>query len=362
MGTGDFAYNGLVARQPEAAGERAAGAPLGSSSGGRVGHLTGVAALHVVTIFVLVSLVFFLPRALPGDPLNALLDPEVGGTFTAEARAELEAHYQLDRPIGEQYVGYLGRMLTLDFGWSISRQSPVSTLVAARLPWTLLLMGLALSFAGAISWIVGTTSAWRRGSKSDRGLVAAFTLARSVPDFAIATVLLVVFAVLVPVLPVAGNRTVFAQYTSIWQELGDVIAHLILPVSALTIGLLGSKFLLVRNSVIGSLGQEYMMLARAKGLPTRIQKYRHAGRNALLPFLTLLGVQFGFAVGGSIFVEEVFTYPGMGTLILDAVDARDYPLLEALFLVLAATVLVANFAVDLIYTWLDPGVSAGTPS
>ncbi|MDH3300935.1 MAG: ABC transporter permease [Acidimicrobiia bacterium] len=351
-----------MAQDAETGAERGTRASLRPPSDGRVNHLSALAALHLVTIFVLVSLVFFLPRALPGDPLNALLDPEVGGTFTAEARAELEAHYQLDRPLGEQYVRYLGRMATLDFGWSISRQSPVSSLIAARLPWTLLLMGLALTFAAAISWLAGTTSAWRRGSRSDRALVAVLTLARSVPDFAIATILLIVFAVLVPVLPVAGNRTVFAQYTSIWQEAGDVTAHLILPVSALTIGLLGSKFLLVRNSVIGSLGQEYMMLARAKGLPIRVQKYRHAGRNALLPFLTLLGVQFGFAVGGSIFVEEVFTYPGMGTLILDAVDARDYPLLEAVFLVLAATVLMANFVVDLIYTWLDPGVSTGARS
>jgi len=118
--------------------------------------------------------------------------------------------------------------------------------------------------------------------------------------------------------------------------------------------LLGTKFLLVRNTVIGCLGQDYMVMARAKGLPESIQRRRHAGRNALPPFLTLIGIQAGLAVGGTIFVEQVFTYPGMGNLVLSAVDARDYPLLEALFLVLAAAVLGANLLVDLVSTWVVP--------
>ncbi len=316
--------------------------------------LAANAGLYLATMLALVTLVFFLPRALPGDPLATLLDPESGFTFSDEARAELEAHYGLDRPIGEQYVRYLGNAATLDFGWSISRQTVVSSLIAARLPWTLLLMGSALLFSAAISWVVGVGSAWRRGSIGDRGAVTILTLLRAVPDFALAAALLVLFAVVIPVFPVAGNRTVFAEYSSWFDELTDVAHHFVLPASALTLSLIGTKFLLVRNTVIGSLGQEYMVMARAKGLPTNVQKYRHAGRNALLPFITLLGVQIGFAVGGSIFVEEVFTYPGMGTLILDAVEARDYPLLEALFLVLAATVLVANLTIDLIYTWIDP--------
>jgi peptide/nickel transport system permease protein len=137
-----------------------------------------------------------------------------------------------------------------------------------------------------------------------------------------------------------------------------VARHLVLPAGALTLSLLGTKFLLVRNTVLSTLGQDYMLLARAKGLPERMVKYRHAGRNALLPFVTVLGIQAGFAVGGSVFVESVFSYPGMGTLILRAVDARDYPVLEASFLTLALLVLVVNFGLDLLYARLDPRVVA----
>jgi peptide/nickel transport system permease protein len=310
--------------------------------------------LYLVTMVGLVTLIFFLPRALPGDPLGALIDPEAGLTFTAEARAELESHYGLDRPLGEQYLRYLGKIATGDFGWSISQQSPVVNLVEARLPWTLLLMGSGLGLAAVISWVVGVGSAWRRGSVRDRVVVSVFTVVRAVPDFALAAVLLIVFAVVLPWFPVAGSRTVFAQYSSWVDQVADIGYHLVLPLSALTLSLLGTKFLLVRNTVIGCLGQDYMVLARAKGLPESIQRRRHAGRNAVLPFLTLMGIQAGFAVGGTIFVEQVFTYPGMGDLVLSAVDARDYPLLEALFLVLAATILAANLVVDVVSTWLTP--------
>jgi ABC-type dipeptide/oligopeptide/nickel transport system permease component len=127
-----------------------------------------------------------------------------------------------------------------------------------------------------------------------------------------------------------------------------------LPVTALTLSLLGSKFLLVRNTVVSSLGEDYLLLARAKGLPERLLKYRHAGRNALLPFLTVVGIQAGFAASGSLFVEAVFAYPGMGTLILKAVEARDYPVLDASFFVSALVVILMNLMVDLLYGRLDP--------
>jgi peptide/nickel transport system permease protein len=305
-------------------------------------------------MFALVTIVFLLPRALPGDPLGALIDPEAGQTFTADARAQLEAHYGLDQPLGEQYVRYLGRIATLDFGWSISQQTPVTDLVKARLPWTLLLMGTAVTLAATISWTVGVRAAWHRGTRRDRTAVAVLTTLRAIPEFAIAAVLLVVFAVVLPWFPVAGSRTVFAQHSSWFTALLDILHHLVLPVTALTLSLIGTKFLLVRNTMIGCLGQDYMVMARAKGLPEAIQRRRHAGRNAIAPFLALVGIQVGFAVGGTIFVEQVFSYPGMGTLVLSAVDFRDYPLLEALFLILAATVLAANLVVDLVTTWITP--------
>jgi peptide/nickel transport system permease protein len=328
--------------------------------GGRAGgRAATVVALYAVTLLAVVTLVFLLPRAMPGDPLAALDDP-ASGTYInhAEARERVLAHYGLDRPLHEQYAGFLAGLATGDLGWSIARNAPVRDLVAAHLPWTLLLTGLALALASALSFIAGVTAAWYRGRLPDRAAVVVLTTLRATPEYALAAALLVGFAVLLPVFPLYGARTAFAAHESLGAAVGDVLAHLVLPLTALTLSLIGAKFLLVRNTVLSALGEDYLLLARAKGLPTRLLQYRHAGRNALLPFLTILGVQAGFAVGGAIFVEAVFAYPGMGTLILRAVEARDYPVLEAVFLTLAVTVLVANLLVDLVYRRLDPRVGA----
>ena len=317
-------------------------------------------ALYLMTILAAVTMMFLLPRFMPGDPLSALLDPESNITMTAEARERIEAHYGLNRPLFEQYADYLGDIATLDFGWSISFQTPVWDLIKSRAPWTALLMSTSLFVASTVSYVAGVMAGWRRGSASDRAAVSALTVVRAIPEYAIAAALLILLAVLVPVFPVAGSRTLFMQDATMMESVLDVAAHLVLPATALTLGLMGSKFLLVRNTVIGTLGQEYMLLARAKGLPERRQQFGHAGRNALLPFLAILGIQAGFAVGGTIFVETVFTYPGMGTLILSAVEARDYPLLEALFVVLAAAILLANLIIDLISAGLDPDVGSAS--
>jgi peptide/nickel transport system permease protein len=182
-------------------------------------------------------------------------------------------------------------------------------------------------------------------------------VAQAIPEYALAAVLLIAFAVVLPIFPLAGARTPFADHGTIAGVL-DVAKHLVLPAGALTLSLLGTKFLFVRNTMMSALGADYMVLARAKGLPDRLLKYRHAGRNALLPFLTLVGIQVGYAVGGAVFIESVFAYPGMGSLILDAVEARDYPVLEATFLVLAVVVLAVNLALELVYARVDPRVGA----
>lgn len=315
--------------------------------------------LYLLTLFVVVTLVFVLPRAMPGDPLTALQDPDNNVFVTdPELRERLLAYYGLDEPLPEQYLGYLTSVATGDLGWSISRNTPVTTLVAAHLPWTLLLMGSALALASGLSFLAGVTSAWHCGKRRDRAIVVAMEGIRAVPEYALASILLIIFAVLLPVFPLAGARTPFATYTSRFAGLADVATHLALPLAALTLSLLGSKFLLVRNTVMSSLGADYMVAARAKGLPQRLLKYRHAGRNALLPFVTVVGIQTGFAVGGAVFVESVFAYPGMGSLILEAVEARDYPVLEAVFLVLALVVLVLNLGLELLYARLDPRVGA----
>ena len=316
-----------------------------------------VVMTSAVTLLAVVTVVFALPRAMPGDPLAALQDRSTATPISPEASAHLRSYYRLDRPLGSQYGHYLSRLARGDLGWSISRNVPVRTLVAAHLPWTLLLLGTSMAVAAAASFLAGVAAAWRRGRPLDRGLLATMTALRALPPYALAAFLLVVLAVLLPVFPLAGARTPFAAYGSPLGAVGDVGRHLVLPAAALGLSLLSTRFLLVRNTMVSSLGQDYMVLGRAKGLPPRLLKYRHGGRNALLPFVASLGVEAGFGVGFSILVESVFAYPGMGTLILRAVETRDYPVLEGAFLALALTVLSVNAAAELVMRRLDPRVA-----
>ena len=315
-------------------------------------------ALYALTMVAVALVVFALPRAMPGDPLTAVEDPD-NSLYLSDpvVRDELRRYYGLDKPLADQFGSYVGNLAQGDLGFSIARKAPVSGLIRAHLPWTLLLMGVSLFVASVLSFLAGVAATWRRGRAGDRWLIVGMTAARAVPEYALAAVLLIIFAVVFPVFPLAGARTPFNEYGRV-EGLLDIGRHLVLPVTALTLSLLGTKFLLVRNTMISTLGQDYMVMARAKGLTDRLQKYRHAGRNALLPFLTVVGIQAGFAVGGSVFVESVFAYPGMGTLILRAVEARDYPVLEATFLVLAFVVLAVNLLLELLYARIDPRVGA----
>ena len=305
-----------------------------------------------------VVVVFALPRAMPGDPLAALDDPD-NSLFVTDpvVRENVRAYYGLDQPLPEQFGEYVRQLARGDLGFSIARKTPVATLLRAHLPWTLLLMGVSIVVASLVSFVAGVAATWRRGRISDRSLMTGMTVAQAVPEYALAAVLLIGFAVVLPIFPLAGARTPFADHGTVAGVL-DVARHLVLPAGALTVSLLGTKFLLVRNTMISALGADYMVLARAKGLPDRLLKYRHAGRNALLPFLTVVGIQAGYAVGGAVFVESVFAYPGMGTLILRAVEARDYPVLEGTFLVLALVVLAVNLGLELVYARVDPRVGA----
>ncbi|HEX3426011.1 MAG TPA: ABC transporter permease [Acidimicrobiales bacterium] len=316
--------------------------------------------LHALALATVVVVVFALPRAMPGDPLDTL------GGGGADFRdpvihAQLQKYYGLNRPLASQFVRYLGQLARGDLGTSVTQHVAVSSLVRERLPWTLLLVGTALVLSSLCSFVLGMAAGWRHRSSSGRFLVVATTGVSAVPGFALATLLLVGLAVAWPLFPVSGAQTPFAHYGSPLAAVGDVARHLALPALALGLPLVGTNVLLVRNTVVGALGRDYLTLARAKGLPERTVKWRHAGRNALLPFVTVVGTQVGFAVGGAVFVESVFGYPGMGSLVLQAVADRDYPVLNATLLLLAMVVLAVNLAVDLLYRRLDPTTTIVAP-
>jgi peptide/nickel transport system permease protein len=307
---------------------------------------------YLITVYILVTLIFALPRALPGDPLRAFTDEYT--VLSPESREELEKVHGLDGSVLDQYRAYLSRLARGELGNSIASSQPVTRLLRSNLPWTLLLTGSALALSTWIGFRVGVTAAWRRGSARDRVVQVASTVSRAVPEYAVATFLVIALGVVVRLFPISGGFTPFQESASVAYKLLDALWHLVLPLVSLTLGLVGTKLLMVRNMTVGILGQDYMLLARAKGLPEQIQKHHHGGRSTLVPYLNLVGTQIGIAVGGAVFVQEVFAYPGMGALMVSAVNSRDYPVIEACFLVLSMLVLTANLLVDMVATYLDP--------
>lgn len=310
---------------------------------------------YLVTLWIVLTLNFLLPRLLPGDPLSALLDPESSDyVFNTEVRAALETYYGLDRPLPAQYASYLKGAVTGDLGHSIRLNRPVGELLAARLPWTLLLTGTALGLASLLGLLGGAEAAWKRGSAADRLLTAVSIVAGNAPVYFVGLMLLILFGAWLGWLPLAGGRTPFARHDTVLAAAADVGRHLILPALTLTLSLLSVQFLLVRNTVVGILGEEFMLVARAKGLRPARLKWRHAVRNALLPFVAHLAAHAGRAITGAVFIETLFQYPGMGRLIFDAVGARDYPVIQGVFLVVAVVVLTANLVADGLNAHLDP--------
>ena len=310
---------------------------------------------YLVTLWVVLTLNFLLPRLLPGDPLSALLDPASSDyVFDAEVRAALEAYYGLDRPLTAQYIAYLKGAGTGDLGRSIRLNQPVADLLAAHLPWTLLLTGTALGLASLFGLLGGAEAAWKRGSAADRLLTAASVVVGNAPVYFVGLMLLILLGAELSWLPLAGGRTPFASYDTPLAAAADIGKHLVLPALTLTLSLLGIQFLLVRNSVVGILGEDFMLVARAKGLRTARLKWNHALRNALLPFVAHLAAHAGLAITGAVFIETLFQYPGMGRLIFEAVGARDYPVIQGVFLVVAVVVLTANLLADWLNVRLDP--------
>lgn len=361
-------------RAPEAAGvgdpppvapDVTADLPLGVTEGpprqarGTVRRRT---VAYVATVALLVVINFALPRAMPGDPITAMAAQAASSGARAtvpdeEARAALENYYGLDEPLHTQFAGYLTGLATGDLGVSIGERRPVAELLAERLPWTLLLMGTAMAMAVALGLVLGIHSGWRSGRRGDWGLLGGVTAIRQIPPFFLAPIALLFFGATLGWVPLGGASTAFASELGPLERVLDVAHHLVLPAGVLALQLTAATYLFMRGAMVGELGAGYLLLGRAKGVPDARLKYRYAARNALLPVVSLTAMQLAFATTGSIFIETVFSYPGVGRLIFEAVPAHDYPVVQGGFLVLSLTVVTANYAADLLYTRLDPRVS-----
>jgi len=326
------------------------------SFGKKLGDLFPASILnYLIALAAIFSLNFILPRLMPGDPLQAIYGQEALVAMTPKMEAQLIRQFSLDKSWWDQLQAYVLGLLQGDLGFSYYYREPVSQVIMGALPWTLLLTGLALIIATAIGLILGIESGFKRGSSLDRSLVAGLMFLGGFPDFFIGILLLLIFAVSLDVLPLCGATSPYAGYTG-FAYIFDILRHLALPLASMILVQLGGIFLLTRNTMVTLLAESFILTARAKGCPESRIKYAHAGRNSLLPVTTATGLRIPHLITGALFIEIVFSYPGVGLLLNTAISARDYPLIQGILLIVTLTVLTANFLVDLLYMRLDPRV------
>ncbi|WP_282155975.1 ABC transporter permease [Cytobacillus gottheilii] len=311
---------------------------------------------YLIVIILMLTLNFLLPRLMPGNPLVFLAGEDVGFMSSAEKEAILDKH-GLNDPILKQYGSYIKNIFTGDFGYSFQQKRPISELLMERLPWTMLLTGLGLVISTIIGVMFGAISAWRRGTKTDANLLTVFMFLSAMPSFWVGMILVSVFASQLGWLPVFGAESAWSNLSGI-DRLIDIGEHLILPLTTLILISVTSTFMIMRYSMLNVLGEDYIMMAKAKGVKEKVIKYKHAMRNALLPVATVFMLSLGFTLGGATVIETVFAYPGVGRLMFESVLSRDYPLIQATFLIITFSVVIANLLADLIYPLLDPKVGS----
>jgi ABC-type dipeptide/oligopeptide/nickel transport system permease component len=306
----------------------------------------------LMTVFVAITINFFLFRVLPG---NAVTDLARVPQSSSQLRHALIVQFGLDKPKWEQYFIYLKQLLHGNMGISFANQQPVSHLLLTDLKNTIPMVTVGTLAAVVIGVFTGVLSAWRRGSPPDHISTNLAIFAYAFPTQWLGMMLLILFA---GVLPSAGMTNPFLFGPEpFWQHLGDVGQHMILPAATLMLTAYGSYTLVVRSSLLETLGEDYVLTARAKGLPVRRIVWRHAVRNALLPVVTLIALDLGYIVGGAVLIEVIFSWPGIGQSMFTAITQRDYPMLQGGFLILTVTVILLNFLSDLVYFRLDPRIS-----
>ena len=307
----------------------------------------------LVTLFLVVTLNFFLFRILPGDPVKMLFrDPRM----TPQDLANLRAMFGLDKPLYVQYYLYLVNLCHGNLGVSFAYDQPVLPIVIQRLSNTVLLVGVAYVFFVLVGIFVGIVAAWKHGSKFDAFCVSFALTTYSVPTFWLSMLFILVFSVWLGVFPTSGMTTIGVGVESFGAYILDLLSHLAMPVITLVLYYMGFYTILARSSLLEEFTQDYVLTARAKGMSNWQVIRKHTLRNAMLPSLTLAAINIGAVVGGVLQTETVFSWPGIGSLTYEALLLRDYTLLQGAFLITALSVLAANFAVDILYTWLDPRV------
>ncbi|MEN3612921.1 ABC transporter permease [Plantactinospora sp. ZYX-F-223] len=319
-------------------------------------YLRRKALFYLVAVWAAVTLNFLIPRLIKGNPVDAVLAKTQNMTpMSPEARRALELQFGVsDDPLWQQYLGYLGNLLRGEFGLSVAYYpTPVSQVLSQSLPWTVVMVGIATVLSVLLGITLGTLAGWRRGTWLD-ALVPTTTFLAAIPYFWLALVLLYLLGGVLGWFPLNSGYSYETTIGFNWPFLRSATYHGILPAASIVLASVAGWLLGMRNMMVSTMAEDYVLTAEAKGLRPRRIMIQYAARNAVLPSVAGFAITLGFVVSGSIATEIVFSYPGVGMSLVAAVANADYPLLQGIFLVISLAVLGANFVVDLLYAVIDP--------
>ena len=306
-----------------------------------------------LTIFVVLVFNYFLFRILPGDPLAMVArNPKA----TPEMIEGIRRFYGLDQPWYTQFFLYLRNLFSGDMGNSFTYKAPVTQVIGARILPTVLLLGVSEIFAIILGVLLGIISAFRRGTKTDVATLGFSLFTYAMPTFWFGMIMVTLFCLQLRLFPTSGMVTPGVRFATMGAYIADVARHMVLPVFTMAIVMLGDYALTMRNSMTDVLSEDYIATVRAKGFGSRYMLRRHALPNAMLPMITIIAINLGVVVGGAVQIETIFSWPGLGLLMYQALKARDYPLLQGIFLIITVAVIFANFVADILYTLVDPRV------
>jgi peptide/nickel transport system permease protein len=314
------------------------------------------AAFFGFTLWMAMTLNFVIPRLMPGNPAEAMM-AQYKGHVNPQALQALEIAFGVNEHVNPlvAYLEYLRNSFTGHFGVSLTFfPDPVITVVAAALPWTVILVGMTTVLSFFLGTLIGLLSGWRRKGRFDSILVPVSVMISGLPFFWVGLVLIMIFALTLKLFPVSGGYAAGLQPGWSWPFVQSALYHSVLPAITIIVVSIGGWVLTMRNNVITVLAEDYVRMARAKGLGSWTIVWRYVGRNAVLPNLTGFAMSLGFVVSGAILVEYVFDYPGVGWMLLQAVQNEDYALMQALFLLITAAVLLAILAADIVTALIDP--------
>ena len=309
---------------------------------------------YLILLALLIAINFFLPRWMPGSPVKTIMG-EDAGSMTAEEKMGILEAYDLDKPLWQQFLLYLRDLFTLNWGNSYAKRQPILDLIGSRVGWTLLLAGSNLVISTLVGTALGIRSAFRRRAGRGTGALVASAAVTSLPPFWVAMILLSVFGVRLGWFPLYGAYSRWGRATGPAAVL-DVLHHLCLPLAAMVLTSFLSFFTTARYGALQVLGEDYVKLARMRGIPEGRITRSYVLRNTWIPVFTLVMMDVGYLLSGSVLIETVFSYPGLGTLMQEAVEARDYPLIQYTFLVSSFLTVAALFAADLLHRRVDPRV------